>query len=109
MSGRQIVIALTVLWVVARSLLWGIILIGLLFWWNPTIPTIDAQGWLNDSITWFDTHSKIIVWWYLIGILCAMYWPWKYRHQIDSWGWIIITTPFYALLGPLAILARFPI
>ena len=52
-----------------------------------------------------------IIWWYLTGLAMGLVWPVHYRKLIKrhEWRGILLRWPFYALLGPLALAATFPI
>ena len=54
---------------------------------------------------------SFVIWWYLAGLLLGLVWPIHYRKQIKrhEWKGILLRWPFYALLGPLALLATFPV
>lgn len=49
-------------------------------------------------------------WWYLSGLLCAVVWPlWYRRGMRGHWGSFFKGWPVYALFGPLALIAAFPL
>ena len=97
-----------------------LLLTGLLWLWNPSMPGLSVQSWLESTTGWGNSvgswfsggGGKFIVWWYLVGIICSLYWPWRYWKEINrqgGWGYIAISTPFIGFLGPLAFVARYPI
>ena len=49
--------------------------------------------------------------WYVLGLCCAGYWPWKYRKGMEKGDWksFLKGLPFVAITGPLAIVFGFPL
>lgn len=49
--------------------------------------------------------------WYAVGMLCALFWPWKYRKNLDPRDIksVALFAPLAAVTGPLALLLCIPL
>ncbi|MNR71809.1 hypothetical protein D3C71_24870 [compost metagenome] len=55
-------------------------------------------------------HWQSFAIWYVVGLLCAFYWPWKYRANMGGlWRKTIPELFLLALSGPLALILGFPL
>lgn len=53
--------------------------------------------------------SSVFGLWYVLGLTCAAYWPWRYRTQIgQEWPSVLKGLPFLALFGPLSLVLGLP-
>lgn len=74
-------------------------LIALVIFYLGIIAPIDIPSLMRygiDSIYELNIFTiKLLVWWYVIGLIGAMFWPWKFRKQIKSHEWwgICFATP----------------
>jgi len=108
-------------WVITRHFIIAVLVTGFMWWWDPVWVGWDITGWIKGVFSWCSAkidegwsfimaHPKPFLWWYLIGIGASLYFPMKYWDGMNRWDRrrIVIGTPFYALLGPLALI-RFPV
>jgi len=114
------VVFFILIWAIFRSFLFAAAATAFMIWWDP-VWNADVGGWFGDVWLWcagvidsvwsfIKEHPKFFIWWYVIGIIGALAWPYKYRRNI-GYGTrvrLIATTPFMALTGPFAFILSYP-